>query len=243
MRCVLARHPAGSRFLRPPAVVRRASAPTGGDRRDGGRPSGGHNAGGLGRALGCPWPRGGLPHALRTPGVSHPPRNPPSRASGGRGHITLTSRQESATVIGEDSIRGVGASSSTARYRRGDGGASPTTSLQLKDRIVAPISHRGAAEVVCARYYLHAPASAVRLSLGRLQATTGGWPAPPLARSRSRVNGERVSVTVPAQPAATRGRCPQPPWWPALRQRERPFPPQPRRSAARSVRTHPTHGA
>ena len=61
---------------------------------------------------------------------------------------------------------GVGASSSTARYQRDDGGASPTAPLQPKDLVVGPISHRVAAEFVRARHYLHAPASAVRLSLG-----------------------------------------------------------------------------
>ena len=79
---------------------------------------------------------------------------------------TFALRQEEAVATAEDVARGVGASSSTARYQRDDGGASPTTPLQPKDLIVAPISHRVAAELVRARHYLHAPASAVRLSLG-----------------------------------------------------------------------------
>ncbi len=76
--------------------------------------------------------------------------------------------QETRVTDGEDARCAGGAAVSTSPVQGGDGGANPTPALHLspKDLIVAPIAHRVAAELVRARHYLHAPASAVRLSLG-----------------------------------------------------------------------------
>ena len=75
-------------------------------------------------------------------------------------------QQESRTASVEECACAGGVVRRTPPDQGGGGGAEPTPALQPKDLIVAPISHRVAAEVVRDRHYLHAPASAVRLSLG-----------------------------------------------------------------------------
>ena len=64
--------------------------------------------------------------------------------------------------------RGVGATSSTARYQRDDGGASPTTPLHMSPQspVIAPIPHTVAARIVAERRCLHSPPNAVCLGWG-----------------------------------------------------------------------------
>lgn len=64
--------------------------------------------------------------------------------------------------------RGVGAISSMFGFQPDDGGASPTTPLQLspRDLVIAPIPHAVAAELVTRYHYLHSAPAAVKLSLG-----------------------------------------------------------------------------
>ena len=69
---------------------------------------------------------------------------------------------------GEVPVRGVGASSSTARYPRDDGGASPTTPLQptARDLIVQTIPPAVAADLFVRHHYLHSAPAGVKLTLG-----------------------------------------------------------------------------
>ena len=77
-------------------------------------------------------------------------------------------RQELSVPTAEDAARGVGASSSTARYQRDDGGASPTTSLQpsARDLIVRVVPPAVAADLFVHQHYLHAAPAGAKLALG-----------------------------------------------------------------------------
>ena len=75
-------------------------------------------------------------------------------------------QQEVLPRSGETTECGVGASSSTSRYRRDDGGASPTTPLQPRDLELRVVPHAVAAALVVRHHYLHAMAAGARLSFG-----------------------------------------------------------------------------
>ena len=82
--------------------------------------------------------------------------------------MSPTSRQGSAAGIGEDKSCGVGATSSTARHQRDDGGASPTTPLQPSPRELrlGVIPPAVAAALLVRHHYLHAMCAGVRLCFG-----------------------------------------------------------------------------
>lgn len=82
--------------------------------------------------------------------------------------VRVAGRQDQPPSASEVTSCGVGARSSTARYQRDDGGASPTTSLQptpqeLELRIVPPAI---AANVIVRNHYLHSMAAGLRLCFG-----------------------------------------------------------------------------
>ncbi len=77
-------------------------------------------------------------------------------------------QQESRIASVEECTCGVGVSSSTARYQRDDGGASPTTPLQLspRDLTLRTIPPSVAADMFVRWHYLHSAPAGVKLTFG-----------------------------------------------------------------------------
>ena len=100
-------------------------------------------------------------------------------------------RQEQSVPTAEDAARGVGASSSTARYQRDDGGASPTTSLQpsARDLIVRVVPPAVAADLFVHQHYLHSAPAGVKLTLG---AFAGGRLTGAVAFNAGPINAHRL---------------------------------------------------
>jgi len=109
----------------------------------------------------------------------------------GHGYADPVRQQESLTPAVEECICGVGASSSTARYQRADGGASPTTPLQLspRDLTVRTIPPAVAAALFVRHHYLHSAPAGVKLTFGVL---AGDHLAGAVALNSGPINAHRL---------------------------------------------------